>query len=165
MAKDFTYHDPNFLSKDKLYTLLDENVEALHVHIPKPINKTMALDYEYKNAYAITLTQATESVSDLQNNVDKIIRSKMFGIQDYIYCWELTKNNMPHIHMMVKTNSYVDASKVLLLNGHDRVDVKKLKTKIDILKWINYILKKKSSHEYQYFNDQGVPELIVKHAQ
>lgn len=91
--------------------------------------------------YAVTLTTlpgqplASKQVCTV---LKKYLKSKQFEpTHDWLACLEHPDTNA-HVHLYAGTTKYVPAKDVLKLNKA-RVDVKRLKTPVELAKWQNYI--------------------------
>ena len=75
--------------------------------------------------------------------MSKFVRSKAFKFNQYIYCIELTKLGIPHIHLLVTFDTYWDKSKFDRLTAglapNKKVQV--LQSYDDKYKYFRYILK------------------------
>lgn len=88
--------------------------------------------------YELTLTQPDTEVKDPYNLISafrKIVQSKMFKVRDYMRCIELTKTGTPHLHALLISDCYINASKV---NYKHRFTVSKVR---NLSAWVNYLLK------------------------
>lgn len=122
--------------------------------LPRGVEQRSAPDKKTNHLYFITLTtpDSMEFVNDgpsaLSKVVHKVLDSKKFLIKDYLLCYELTNKGFPHCHILAWTDHYIAARDVFNMNHKNRVDVQIVK---NINSVINYILKKKSTIEYTYF--------------
>lgn len=89
--------------------------------------------------YAITLTNR----QNYDKTLNSIYRSKMFKIIDMCVGRELNPSGDGgcHVHILVKSQKFIDAKEIYVKNKKNRVDVKLLRTILDIRKWHNYIHK------------------------
>lgn len=66
-----------------------------------------------KSVYEITLTTTKDDPKELIGYMDKIIKSKMFGVEYYEYVIELTEKGLPHIHAVIYSNrDKIDQSQI-----------------------------------------------------
>lgn len=101
------------------------------------------------HSYAVTFTSTTKTPFALQNAFAKVKKSKLITIVDY--CWELTKDDFPHVHFLLNSKRYLKVRDLSKFNNGDNVNVQKLKTKTDSAKWKNYINKEKKFKEKEYY--------------
>lgn len=111
-------------------------------------NKYHNIQSEY-HFYAVTFTSTTLDPSNLRKSLTKVERSKKCSIEDY--SWELTKKGFPHIHFLLKSKKYLKVRDLEGYNGGDNINVQKLKTQTDKIKWKRYINKKKTVKEKEYY--------------
>lgn len=108
---------------------------------------------------AITLTSTVHDITKLYDNAMKIVKSKTFDIKNYIFVFELQPvSGLPHIHMFVEAGKPVNKSQVLPFNKVcGFVDVKPLKTALDVLKWKQYLDKEDKNQDLiNYLNQQNI---------
>lgn len=97
--------------------------------------------------YFITLTTTNSNGSSLISCVNKIMSSKVLCLQEYLYSVELTKNQVPHIHMLVVTKKYIKYRDILKFNNNERCEVKLIKGQNNVKNIIKYILKESDNDE------------------
>lgn len=113
----------------------------------------------YDSMYELTLTTTDPDPSVLIRNFLKVVNSAMFAVKGYIYCVELTKAGLPHIHaMLFCTRKYIDSSKIKKLYGY-RYSCSRVK---NARHYYDYIGKEKENPEVQAYCDAHHIQQIVE---
>lgn len=142
---EWTQEEINWLRRENIWTNNDVVDMLIEEGNKKLEDKIKIMEDRYKNRnvkkyrwYFITLTDIKEDPKDLIISIKKIINSKLINVIKYLYCFELTKDGIPHIHMVMKTDKYVKARDILNMNNGKRIDISLVKSLINV---INYICK------------------------
>lgn len=107
-----------------------------------------------KKCYALTLTTTEKTVDKLNRDLEKVLDSKIFGINKYKIGRELTKEGCPHYHLLIENDRSIYASDIKKVIGKDKIfHCKLLKGSLDKQRWNNYINKKKTDEEKSYYSD------------
>jgi hypothetical protein len=91
--------------------------------------------------YAITLT----GHSCYDKILKSIKKSKMFSVTHM--CWGEEQNandfeqGWKHLHILLRSNKFVDSKEIFVKNKRKRVDVKLLRNSLPLMKWHRYIHK------------------------
>lgn len=101
--------------------------------------------------YKITLTTPHQSIISLEEDLDKIISSKMFKLTKLYIARELTQSGLPHYHLLAESKNSIYASYLKKIIEH-RFECKPLPTEKDRDDWLEYINKKKEKKEIDYFD-------------
>jgi len=130
----------------------------------KPIVKTKsnraAKDKYY---YELTITTNKFDTIELDEDLQKILKSESFKISKYIIARELTKQGRPHYHLCVQSSKPIWKSylKKLGLNCHMLcLHLKELKTDLDRSRWEAYQRKTINQPDPKasvYFTNLGLP--------
>lgn len=110
---------------------------------------------------AVTLTTIHKDVKNLDEDLDKILRSYSFKVFKYHIKRELTKEGRPHYHLRLFSTESIYKSYVLKLklNTHPScLQVKTLKGPNDKKRWQDYLNKKEKDMDAEsnkYFDNIG----------
>lgn len=116
-------------------------------YLPKPVKRKSHVSSKKEEPiqdrmyyYSITFTHKDPTVDMLENDLSKIISSEMFKIVKVKIGRELHENGHPYYHLMTTSVRPIYASDLKKLHL-GRFDIKKLRTKLDVSRWDNYISK------------------------
>lgn len=101
--------------------------------------------------YKITLTTPHKTITALEENLDRIIASKMFKLTKLCIARELTQTGLPHYHLLAESKNSIYASYLKKIISH-RFECKPLPTEKDRDDWLEYINKKKEDKEIDFFD-------------
>lgn len=112
----------------------------------------------YESLYELTLTTTKDDPYELREWLTKIANSNMYMTIGYIYCIELTKAGLPHIHaLLFSSNKYCDGTKIKKsLKYPYRYEMKRVKLPGNYYTYIN----KESENQLviDYCLKKGIPQ-------
>lgn len=125
----------------------------------EPIQEPAEIIPEHKSVYELTLTTTKDDPYELRAYLNKIVRSRMFGVVKWKACYELTEAGMPHIHaILYSENKYCDATKIKALKFPYRYELKPVRS---LHGFNNYILKEKNNPiVIEYCAKKGIPQIF-----
>lgn len=116
--------------------------------------------------YAVTWTCTKKDPSLLVEALKRFLGSSMWIVEDIDFRFELTKRGYPHVHAYVAVTFPADKKRKCLTsdqlkrkNRGDLVDLRRLKTPVDVEGWRDYIRKDINDPEIsEYYEENNLPE-------